>query len=100
MQRLIDAGLVGAERAATLQHQNDLTGVGFSRQRLIRRRTVVLHVHVTLHSDHVDSQIFASRLNLLPSRFSGGHLASSAGYSWQIRAWMFFSAEICPRRGL
>ena len=30
VQCLVDAGLIGAERAAALQHQHDLAGVGFA----------------------------------------------------------------------
>ena len=49
VQRLVDAGLIGAERAAALQHQHDLPRLG-SRQRFqVRRSSGVLNVfHVTL----------------------------------------------------
>ena len=49
VQRLVDAGLIGAERAAALQHQHDLPRLG-SRQRFqVRRSAGVLNVfHVTL----------------------------------------------------
>ena len=47
VQRLIDAGLVGAERAAALQHQHDLAGRILAER--LQRRTIVLDViHVTL----------------------------------------------------
>ena len=45
VQRLIDAGLVGAERAAALQHQHDLARLGFCRA---PSANIVLAIHVTL----------------------------------------------------
>ena len=37
LERLIDAGLIGAERAAALEHQNDLAELGLVHQRFWRR---------------------------------------------------------------
>jgi hypothetical protein len=47
VQRLIDAGLIGAERAATLQDQYDLARQAFAEGFDGLRRVIVLHaVHV------------------------------------------------------
>ena len=43
MQRLIDPGLIGAERAATLQHQHDLAGKRLAEVPDALRLTIVLH---------------------------------------------------------
>jgi hypothetical protein len=48
MQRLVDAGLIGAKRAAALQHQHDLPGVGFAERPHVRSITFLNGVHLPL----------------------------------------------------
>ena len=72
VQRLIDAGLIGSQRAAALQHQHDLAGQCLAQRLQVMRRPLVMSVfHVSLPFDACDRHVRGRiRFRCVDIRFS------------------------------